>query len=46
MLPILRQSRLDAWFWLHVAQAILFTALAILAFTRLAKVAGRVHADD
>ena len=25
----------DAWFWLHVAQAIVFTALAILAFIRL-----------
>jgi membrane protease YdiL (CAAX protease family) len=32
-------NRLDAWFWLHVAQAIVFTVLAILAFTRLAKVA-------
>ena len=34
----------DAWFWLHVAQAIAFTALAILAFIRLSKIAGRVRA--
>jgi membrane protease YdiL (CAAX protease family) len=28
----------DTWFWIHVAQAVLFTALAIPAFLRLAKV--------
>lgn len=28
----------DAWFWLHVAQAVVFTALAIFAFRRLAHV--------
>lgn len=28
----------DAWFWIHVAQAVLFTALAILAYCRLARV--------
>ena len=44
--PLVGASRPDAWFWLHVAQAIVFTALAILAFTRLAKVAGRVRADN
>jgi membrane protease YdiL (CAAX protease family) len=27
----------DAWFWVHVAQAIVFTGLAILAFRRLAQ---------
>ncbi len=29
----------DVWFWLYVAQAILFAALAILAFRRLARAA-------
>lgn len=28
----------DHWFWIHVAQAIVFTALAVWAFRRLAKV--------
>lgn len=28
----------DTWFWIHVAQAVLFTALAIPAFFRLARV--------
>jgi len=28
----------DAWFWIHIGQAIVFTALAILAFRRLARV--------
>lgn len=28
----------DAWFWIHGAQAIIFAALAIMAFKRLAKV--------
>jgi len=28
----------DLWFWLFVAQAILFTGLAIFAFRRLARV--------
>jgi membrane protease YdiL (CAAX protease family) len=27
----------DKWFWMHVAQAIVFTALALMAFRRLAK---------
>lgn len=31
----------DAWFWIHAAQAIIFTAPAILAFRRLAKVTER-----
>ena len=25
----------DAWFWLHVAQALIFTALALMVFLRL-----------
>jgi membrane protease YdiL (CAAX protease family) len=29
----------NAWFWIHVAQAVVFTALAIFAFRRLAHVA-------
>lgn len=28
----------DTWFWIHLAQAIIFTMLAILAFRRLARV--------
>jgi hypothetical protein len=28
---------LDNWFWIHVAQAIVFTVLAVWAFQRLAK---------
>ncbi len=28
----------DAWFWIHVAQAVIFTVLAMLAFRRLAAV--------
>lgn len=27
----------DAWFWLHIAQTIVFTTLAVLAFRRLAR---------
>jgi membrane protease YdiL (CAAX protease family) len=30
----------DAWFWVHVAQATVFTALAIVAYKKLASVAG------
>jgi membrane protease YdiL (CAAX protease family) len=30
----------DLWFWIHVAQAVVFTPLAILAFRRLARIAG------
>jgi membrane protease YdiL (CAAX protease family) len=35
----------SAWLWLHVAQTVVFAALALLAFTRLAKVsdASRTH---
>lgn len=31
----------DRWFWIHAAQAIIFTALAIPAFVRLARVSKR-----
>jgi membrane protease YdiL (CAAX protease family) len=33
----------DLWFWIHVAQAIVFTPLAILAFRRLARVSKAVR---
>jgi hypothetical protein len=32
-------SGADGWFWFHVAQAVVFTALAIFSFRRLARVA-------
>ena len=32
-----------AWFWIHAAQTIIFTALAILAFLRLARVTERMR---
>ncbi len=31
-------SGIDNWFWMHVAQAMVFTVLAVLAFQRLARV--------
>jgi membrane protease YdiL (CAAX protease family) len=34
----------DQWFWIHVAQAIFFTALAIPAFIRLARIVARTSA--
>ena len=34
----------DPWFWIHVAQALIFTVLAILAFRHLAKVTEGVRA--
>ncbi|HEV3254662.1 MAG TPA: type II CAAX endopeptidase family protein [Candidatus Acidoferrales bacterium] len=33
------KSGADGWFWFHVAQAVVFTALAIFSFRRLARVA-------
>ena len=36
----------NGWFWLHMAQAIIFTALAIVAFTRLARVSAHVHEQE
>jgi len=35
------QSGTDHWFWIHAAQAIVFTVLAVWAFRRLAKVSSR-----
>lgn len=35
----------DAWFWIHVAQAIVFAGLAILTFRRLARVSRGVRAS-
>ena len=37
-LPI-SQGGADIWFWIHLAQAVLFAALSLFALTRLAKVA-------
>jgi membrane protease YdiL (CAAX protease family) len=37
--PLVQEHPPDALFWLHVAQAIAFTALAIVAFIRLSKIA-------
>jgi len=42
--PLVWEVGADRWFWLHTAQAIVFTALAILAFRRLARVSERVAA--
>ncbi len=44
MRPLVLQSGPDLQFWLFAAQATIFTALAILAFSRLAKAIARLHA--
>jgi membrane protease YdiL (CAAX protease family) len=36
---LLAENGGDAWFWIHLAQAAVFTVLAILAYVRLAKTA-------
>jgi membrane protease YdiL (CAAX protease family) len=36
---LLAENGADAWFWIHLAQAAVFTVLAILAYVRLAKTA-------
>jgi membrane protease YdiL (CAAX protease family) len=36
---LLAKNGADAWFWIHLAQAAVFTVLAILAFVRLAQTA-------
>jgi membrane protease YdiL (CAAX protease family) len=36
---LLAENGADAWFWIHLAQAAVFTVLAILAYIRLAKTA-------
>ena len=43
--PLVGETGPDAWLWLHAAQAILFAAFAILAFTQLAKVPQRSRED-
>ena len=42
--PLVWKSGADLWFWVFAAQAIIFTALALLAFRRLAKVIERGRA--
>jgi membrane protease YdiL (CAAX protease family) len=36
---LLAENGADAWFWIHLAQTVVFTVLAILAYVRLAKTA-------
>ena len=36
--PLLANAGTDSWFWIHVAQSVVFTILAIYAFQRLARV--------
>jgi membrane protease YdiL (CAAX protease family) len=40
-----REGDADGWFWIHVAQAVIFALLAVVAFARLAKVTGSLRAD-
>lgn len=42
--PLVGETGADAWLWLRVVQAIVFTALAVLAFVQLARVARPVRA--
>jgi membrane protease YdiL (CAAX protease family) len=42
--PLVWKSGADVWFWVFAAQAVIFTALALLAFRQLAKVIERGHA--
>ena len=36
---LLAENGADAWFWIHLAQTVVFTVLAILAYVRLAQTA-------
>ena len=36
----------DTWFWIHVAQVLIFTPLAILAFRRLAQIVDKAPANQ
>ncbi len=38
---LVSQGGADVWFWIHAAQSVVFTALAILAFTHLASLSER-----
>lgn len=40
------KSGADRWFWLHSLQAIIFTALALIAFRRLASLSHRARAAE
>ncbi|HEX4322789.1 MAG TPA: type II CAAX endopeptidase family protein [Acidobacteriaceae bacterium] len=40
---LISQSGADLWFWIHTAQAVLFAALGILAFMRLARLTKTQH---
>jgi hypothetical protein len=42
--PLVGEDGADAWFWIHVAQTIVLTALAIVAFYRLARTTKRGRA--
>ena len=47
VLRFLGEDGADAWFWIHAAQAIVLTTLAIVAFRQLACTAkGEMHAED
>jgi len=39
--PLIAESGADTMFWIHVAQAVVFALLAVLAFVQLAKMAAR-----
>ena len=39
--PLVANAGTDSWFWIHAAQAIVFTILALWAFQRLAGVSGQ-----
>jgi hypothetical protein len=40
-----REGGADGWFWFHAAQAVIFAALAVLAFVRLARITEAARAD-
>jgi membrane protease YdiL (CAAX protease family) len=39
--PLIWEDGADGWFWIHVAQAVLFTVVALFAYRELARTAGR-----
>jgi membrane protease YdiL (CAAX protease family) len=41
---LIRDTGADNWFWIHVGQAVVFTAVSIAAFVKLAKVCRRSRA--
>lgn len=44
--PVVWRNGLDAWFWLYVGQAVLFTGFALLAFRQLAGVTALTSERD